>query len=356
MKITHIETWSVPVTQEIPYAVAYTRFEKTDLVFLRLTTDTNIVGYGSASCDQEVTGETSATVLAALNNIAAPILRGSNPLTLLCVVREMERAIGKQPSALAAVDMALFDIFGKIVGLPLWKLLGGCRDRIRTSVTIGILPLAETLESTKQWFAKGFDCLKLKGGLDVDSDIERVIRVRELFGDTIELRFDANQGYSVEQALQFLRDTRQARIAFIEQPTLAAKPELLGDVQQAGIVPVMADECLLSPFDALGLAKRELVDMFNVKLMKSGGIAAALEIESIARAATINIMVGCMDESVLGIAAGLHFALARPATTMADLDGHLGLIGDPAFSTLRLENGVLFPPDEPGLGVKIRET
>lgn len=354
MKITRVETWTVPVAQEIPYAVAYATFEKTTLVFLRIETDMGLVGYGSASCDADVTGETPETVRAALDDIAAPSLRGASPLLHTAILRELKRSFGRQPSALAAVDMALYDILGKFVGLPLWKVLGGFRDWIPTSVTIGILPEAETLSSARKWVAQGFACLKLKGGLDVESDVGRVLRVREEVGPDVELRFDANQGYTVEQALQFARETQPARIAFLEQPTAAAEPALLGRVRQAGILPVMADESLLGLEDAFVLAKHELADLLNVKLMKVGGIAEALEIEAVARAAGLAVMVGCLDESALGIAAGLHYALARPATAYADLDGHLGLGGDPACPALALQNGVLFPPDKPGLGVEPR--
>lgn len=354
MKISRVESWSVPVEQETPYAVAYGDFGPTTLVFLRIETDRGLIGYGSAGCDEAVTGETAESVLAALTETAEPILKGAHPLLNFRLLREVQGALGAQTSALAAVDMALFDIVGKHVELPLWKWLGGDRDRIATSVTIGILPEAETIAAAQSWIGQGFTILKLKGGRDVESDIARVRRVRETVGPDVELRFDANQGYSVANALHFARQTQSARVAFLEQPTLAEQPELLGQVRAARLIPVMADESLHGPESAFQLAQREQVDMFNVKLMKSGGIAAATRIEAIARAANLPIMIGCMDESALGIAAGLHFALSSPIIQHADLDGHLGLIGDPAAGGLRLENGILFAPDKPGLGIEPR--
>jgi L-alanine-DL-glutamate epimerase-like enolase superfamily enzyme len=350
MKITRVETWTVPVRQEVPYAVAYGEYDASDLVFLRIETDAGLTGFGSAGCDPDVTGETAATVATALRQVAEPLLRGADADHPLRLIDQVKGAIGRQPSALAAVDMALFDLLGRHREQPLWRLLGAARDRIPTSITIGILPEEETVDAAVQWLLRGFFCLKVKGGLDVEADIARVIRVREAVGDGVELRFDANQGYTVDQSLRFAREARPARLAFIEQPTSARQPGLLGTVRQAKLLPVMADECVHDAANAGDLAERGLADLLNVKLMKTGGIAGAQRVHQVG----LPIMVGCMDESALGIAAGLHFALGVGAE-YADLDGHIGLAGDPAAPALMPVNGVLYPPDGPGLGIDLQD-
>jgi L-alanine-DL-glutamate epimerase-like enolase superfamily enzyme len=246
--------------------------------------------------------------------------------------------------------MALHDILGKKAQLPLWKLLGGYRDRIKTSITVGILPIDETVAQAKWWFRTGFTCIKIKGGADLDEDVARLLEVRSELGPKPELRFDANQGYTVGQTLELVMRTKRARLQLIEQPTPRSNPKLMARISRQVSVPVMADESLMNLNDAFRLARDNLVDMVNVKLMKVGGISEALHINAVSRAAGFEVMVGCMDESALAIAAGLHFALARPNVVYADLDGHIGLHGDPGSGAVILRDGYLFPTGKPGLG------
>ena len=350
MRISGIEAVEVKMGLEEPYTIAYDTFDSASNVFLRLDTGSGPVGFGCAAPDLEVTGETPSTVLAALNDIARPLLVGSDPLRTSMLLERIREPLAAHPSARAAIDMALHDILGKTANLPLWKLLGGFRSRIRTSVTIGILPLPETVERARDWVGGGFRCLKLKGGIDHLGDAERLVAVREAVGRNIELRFDANQGYSVAQSVEFVEKVRIAKISILEQPTPRGDPERLGRVTSAVSIPVMADESLMNLRDAFRLARKDLVDMVNVKLMKVGGVADALQVNSVARSAGFEVMVGCMDESAFAIAAGLHFALARPNVEFADLDGHIGLVGDPAPDAVTLRDGFLYPTDRPGIG------
>ncbi len=188
--------------------------------------------------------------------------------------------------------------------------------------------MRETVEAAKRWVQQGFSCLKIKGGADLDTDVERLLEVREAVGPKIELRFDANQGYTVEQTLELVRRAAECPPPAHRAADAEGRAGAAWRRSAAGAsIPVMADESLMNLRDAFRLARKDLVDMVNIKLMKVGGIAEALHINAVSRAAGFEVMVGCMDESALAIAAGLHFALARPNVVYADLDGHIGLIG-----------------------------
>lgn len=350
MRITRLEAEPLEMRLTEPYSIAYESIDSAFNVFLQLETDEGFIGLGCAAPDPAITGETAEMVLDGIRNTVEPLLKGADPLRISLVNEQLSEEIPGRPSVRAAVDMALRDILGKKAGLPLWRLLGGFRDRILTSITIGILPADETVKTARARVTEGFRCLKIKGGSEVAEDIEKMIRVREEVGPDITLRFDANQGYSVAQALDFARATGKANLELIEQPTPKDSPELMGQVTRESPIPIMADESLVHLQDALHLARAGLIDMVNVKLMKVGGIGEALQIDAVAKSAGIEVMVGCVDEAALGIAAGLHFALARPNVTRADLDGHLGLIGDPSSGAVTIRDGFIYPSEEPGLG------
>lgn len=350
MKITKVEARSITLPLGEPYTIAYETFEQTTNILLRIETDRGLCGYGCAAPAEDVTGETVEAAHEALQERAPRLLAGTDPLRIEPILKTCGPDWQPLPAALAAVDMALHDLLGKAAGLPLWKLLGGWRHRIHTSVTIGIVPMQETLEQARQWLKRGFFSLKLKGGIEVENDIRRVLELRTRLGDAIELRFDANQGYSREETLHFLESTRSARLQFIEQPVARRDLAGLGMVRQASPIPVMADESIQTPTDALRIAGNTLADLINIKLMKVGGLRRAGRISAIAGAAGIQAMVGCMDESALGILAGLQFALATANVEYADLDGHLDLVNDPCDGAVNIRDGYLVAPQLPGLG------
>ena len=338
---------------EEPFTIAYETIDYTDNIFALLSTDKGITGMGCVAPVAEVTGETIDSVMEILRDIAEPIVRGKDPLMLCAVIDELRRNIRNSPAAVALIDMALCDIIGKMADLPFYRLLGGGRHFIETSMTIGILPLDDTIRKARDMVRRGFTILKIKGGLNCEEDIEKLVTLRESLGRDIRLGFDANMGYTKDEGIRFGRATDHLGLAFIEQPTSKGDRGALGEIARELSTPVMADESLLTANDAFELAAEKAVDMLNVKISKVGGIREALAIDTIAREAGIGLMIGCMDESALGIAAGLHVALSRTNVVYADLDGHFGMIDDPAAGGVICKHGVLHPVEKPGFGVTL---
>ncbi len=349
MKITGVSYERMDFRLSVPYAIAYEVVADSTNFLLKVETDTPIIGYGCAVPDAIVTGETPDQVELAIKDTVLPHLRGKDPFTYVKILEELKAALPGKSSTLAMVDMVLLDLVSKKAGVPLYKFLGGYRNQIATSVTIGILPGKETVSQAKEHVERGFSILKIKGGINLEEDVEKLIRIRRKFPH-IKLRFDGNQGYSADEAISFVKRTKAVGIEIFEQPTRIGNEIKLGEVTSQVDLPVMADESLKTLTDAFRLARNERVDMVNIKLMKVGGIMEGLHINSVALSASLEAMVGCIDECGLGISAGLHFALARPNIQYADLDGHLDILNDPFKGLFRLENGVLYPSDSPGLG------
>jgi len=265
------------------------------------------------------------------------------------LLEELKEVCPDSSSLVAMADMALLDLMAKKADVPLYHFIGGYRKSIATSITIGIMGLDETLAMAREFTGRGFNILKIKGGLMLEEDIAKMIRLREEFPN-IFLRFDGNQGYNVEESIAFVKATEKVGIQIFEQPTKTKNNQKLGEVTHAVGVPVMADESLKTLDDAFRLAQKEQIDMVNIKLMKVGGIMEGMHINSVAKSAGLEAMVGCLDECALGISAGLHFALSRPNIHFADLDGHLDLLNDPFQGLFELKDGILYPSQVPGLG------
>jgi L-alanine-DL-glutamate epimerase-like enolase superfamily enzyme len=350
MRITKIECWPVEMKLSEPYTIAYETVDRCTNIFLRCQTDTGLTGMGCAAPDKAVTNETPEGVMNDYRSVIEPFLLNSDPFRYLFILEHLKSEISQSPSSQAMVDMMLFDLVSRKAQVPLYKYLGGFRESIPTSITVGIMPLDKTLSKAVEYIGRGFQILKVKGGVDVEEDIEKILRLREKVGRKIQIRFDANQGYTADEAIHFVEATRHANLELIEQPTPRENLESLGKVSQHVHIPVMADESLMNLRDVFRLIRKDLTDMINIKLMKVGGISEALYINSVARAAGVESMIGCMDESALAISAGLHVALARPNIAYADLDGHLDLVDDPAADSVILKNGILYPSDKPGLG------
>jgi L-alanine-DL-glutamate epimerase-like enolase superfamily enzyme len=231
--------------------------------------------------------------------------------------------------------------------LPLYRLLGGYRNRIQTSVTVSILPVKEAVALAHDRARQGFRILKVKGGLDPDEDVRRVRAIHDAL-PRLTLRLDADGGYTVPQALGVAR-ALEGQLEMLEQPTSATDLDGLRQVTQHSPVPILADQSVVGPASALEIAAGRAADGLSVKLATCGGLRCARQVDTIARAAKMATMVSCVNVT----AAGLSFALSSPNVRYGDLDGHLDLIGDPTVPGFILQGGWLIATDVPGLGCTV---
>jgi L-alanine-DL-glutamate epimerase-like enolase superfamily enzyme len=246
--------------------------------------------------------------------------------------------------------MALYDIAAKAAGLPLYLFLGGRKREIETDLTMGICDPEEAGEKALAIREQGFRKLKIKLGLNFRDDHDRLKNIRQAVGNDAVLRIDANQGWDRIEAKRNLDIFGSFDIEFCEQPCRREDPDGMKYVSDNTNIPVMADESLFSPGDAIQLVKMDAVPYFNIKLSKSGGIKNASGIAAIAKAAHIPCMVGCMSETRLGITAAAHFGLSSDILTFFDLDSHLEHSEDPVEGGIKIVNGMITVPDAPGIG------
>ena len=356
MKTKIVRAKAIPVELQLkrPFVIANETTEVADNIFVRLETETGIIGWGCSTPDR-VTSETKETVLRNFEVIKQLVV-GCDPTRINRVNFALDNELKGNSSLKAGVNMALYDIVGKMAGMPLFRLLGGYREKIVTSVTIGLNSKNLMVERARQIASEGFKSIKIKCGANVEKDIENILAIREAVSSSIKLRLDANEGYSVEDALRIVKTLEKEGVAIeiLEQPTKANYLYSLKDVASQCSVPIMADETALTLRDSVKLVKLEIADMINIKLMKIGGITNAIKANALAELADVPVMVGCMNESMVAMSAGVHFACAFKNVEYADLDSALDFTNDVAQGGAKYEEGYVIPSEKPGLGLEVK--
>jgi L-alanine-DL-glutamate epimerase-like enolase superfamily enzyme len=353
MKIRSVKAWleQLPLTR--PYSIAYKTIYETEIVFFEITLENGIAGIGAANPFAAVVGETPAVTLV---NLQKDFMQGFIGRDIRYFNRLIDEALiqfPRLPGTIAAIDIALHDAFCQLIGIPIADFYGRKTDALPTSITIGIKETAAMLEEAKAHFAAGFKIIKIKTGVDVEQDIERVQKLAENFGKKMLIRVDANQGYDMSQLKHFIEHTKKLSLEVIEQPLPVGKEEELAVLDKTYRKLMAADESLIDAASALQLTHPPVpYGIFNIKLMKSGGIRGAKEIALIAANAGISLFWGCNDESKASIAAALHAAYSCSNTKYIDLDGSFDLSQDFVEGGFILKNGLMYCTDKPGLGVK----
>jgi L-alanine-DL-glutamate epimerase-like enolase superfamily enzyme len=352
MKIKSVKAWLQQLQLTKSYTIAYKTINSTEIVFLEITLENGITGMGAANPFADVVGETPAVTFANLQHDFVQEMTGRDIRYFNQLIDEALIKFPLMPGTIAAIDIALHDAFCQFIGIPVVDFYGRKIDGLPTSVTIGIKETAEMLEEARAYFIAGFSIIKIKTGLDVEQDIERVTKITEQFGNKMLIRVDANQGYDLNQLKKFIQETNKLSIELIEQPLQAGKENELIALEEAQRKLLAADESLLDTASALQLSHSpQPYGIFNIKLMKCGGIRSAREIAVIAANAGINLFWGCNDESIVSITAALHAAYSCSNTRYLDLDGSFDLISDIVTGGFVLKNGLMYCSKEPGLGL-----
>lgn len=353
MKVRTVEVYRADIPLVEPFRTSLGEIDVAHNLFIKVTTEDGLSGYGEASPFPFIVGETQGTALAAAADFAR-LLIGKDALEIEKRMSELASYLPHNPTVLSAFDMALYDLLGKAAGMPLYRLLGGSPRDVVSSRTVSLASPERMAEQAVHFRARGFPMIKLKLGTTVNEDIERVRQVRRAIGEGVPISIDANQGWDFMAACAALNGMASLGVQYCEQPVAAWDVDSLRRLRLRSPIPIMADESVFDDHDALRLIAEGACDYLNIKLAKAGGIRVALRIDALAVAAGIGCMVGCMNETRLGLTAAAHLVAARANVRFADLDSADFLREDPIVGgILYRPDGRIELPDAPGIGAEV---
>lgn len=354
MKITKVRLGRISVPLRTPFKTALRSVSSVEDVIVEIHTDCGAVGYGEAPPTGAITGDTTGAIIGAIQDHIGKSIIGRDVDEFEDLLQIVQKCIVGNSSAKAAVDMALWDLYGQLYNIPVYKLLGGAKKQIVTDITISVNDPDIMVRDALIALDRGYDCLKMKVGVNPKLDVERLSAVRNAVGKDIVIRIDANQAWQPKEAVRILNKMQEQGldIELVEQPVKAHDFEGLKYVTDRSYVPVLADEAVFSPEDAMTIMKMGAADLVNIKLMKCGGIYNALKIASAAEVFGVECMIGCMLEAKISVNAAIHLACAKNIITKVDLDGPVLCSEDPILGGAVFNEKLITVSDEPGLGIK----
>jgi len=353
LKIERIELLRVHIPLVQPFVISLGPQYEAQNVFVRILTEGGIEGWGECSPNLQINGE-SADTCYIVGQYMARVLRGMDALDIAGCTRAMNRVIVRNESIKSAFDMALYDIAAREAQMPLYRFLGGVKNKIiATDMTVGLGDPKKMATEALDYKNAGFPTIKVKLGTTKDEDVARIKAIREVVGMQLPLRVDANQGWEVPVAIETLQALEQFDIEHCEEPIPRWKFMELRSLRSLTRIKIMADESCFDQYDAERLAKLQAVDYFNIKLGKSAGLYNAMQMLKVAEEHKIHLQVGCFMESRLAITALIHYAYCSDWIVHYDLDAPLFLKEDPIEGGMvYTENGVVEINESHGLGAK----
>ncbi|HEX3801944.1 MAG TPA: enolase C-terminal domain-like protein [Solirubrobacteraceae bacterium] len=374
MKIERVETFVVSLPERRAHVMASIKQKQGDYVIVRIEAE-GLVGYGEATVLKEwggdfgrYYGEHPSTTVTIINELLGPAIIGLDALSIETVLDRMDLAIRGYPYAKASVDIAVHDLVGKALGVPVYQLLGGAyRERIRLAHSLGWMDTAPLLKEVEAAVGEGVGTIKLKVGGDVSRDVDVVRQVRKLVGEGIDITVDANQGWpDVRTAVRAIKGMEEFGILFAEQPVEGLRG--MAAVAAAVDTELMADESAWTSQDIVDIAQAQAARLISIYTTKPGGLRRATKVAAVAEAYGFACNVNGSAETGVGNAANLHLAAAMKPISLATVIPVSAPAGNLPTSTVgrfylddiitepfKYEHGELLVPTAPGLGIEVDE-
>jgi L-alanine-DL-glutamate epimerase-like enolase superfamily enzyme len=347
--------------------------KREDDVVVQIFTDDGLYGLGEAmSLGPFYSRESQGTVMAILTEHIAPkVLLGEEPYNIDLIHYKMNRLVSEHSVAKTAVDVALHDIFGKALGVPVYKLLGGAyTDKLAIHWPFGIGSPEHMVAEALQGVKAGYRALKFKAGLDPKQDVENVRIIREAVGPDISFIVDINQAYDVKMAIKVIREMERYDILRVEQPVHYRDLDGMALVRRSVEVPIGACESAMTAYDLVQIIKKEAADFVNLKVMRSGGFYPSKAMAQMATASGMFVVSSTQLGMGIEVAADAHFGASTreigppphifhsgPSGILKLFDAvdSTGITKDVVDVTPRIADGFFFVPQAPGLGVELNE-
>lgn len=356
MKIKEIKIGKLDIPLKKLYKLPSREIKSSEEVVIKIISEEGMVGYGSAAPAPMITGETENSIIAAIKYIEKYI-KGKEIMSIDRVMNDMDMCIKGNPSAKAAIDIAIYDLLGKKYNIPLYKFLGGTQKETLTDITIFHDSLENMVSNSLHAMLEGYTSLKIKLGFGtLDEDVEKVKAIRKAIKKSVRLRIDGSEAWTPKEAIKIIRKFEEAElnVEFVEQPVKYWDVEGLKQVKDNVDTMILADESVFgySTAEAFRVIQNRTCDYINLKLMKSGGIHNAIKIYNMADTMGIKCMMGCMIESKIGITAAASIAAAKGNMITSDLDTMLQFEDEPIVGGVTFDQNRIILTDEPGLGIK----
>jgi len=356
-KISKIEVipFGVPIRN---FADAYTGFSVSNAVLVKVFTDDGHIGYGEACAwEPEFYGETLESVSSTIEKYIASKIIGEDPMNINRILSIIDANLAKITCAKEGVDLALHDLLGKILNVPVYTLLGGkFRDMIPIASEIGIDTPENMVKNAKEVLKLGIKVIKIKGSSDHILDVERIKAVRQSVGNEVELRLDPNAAWDVNSTIKTMKLLEDCELQLLEQPVPAWDLKGMAHIRNNIGIPLMADESIWTPQDAIRIAEYGAADLLNIKIAKSCGLHLGKKIEYVAESLGLQCIAGTEIEPGFSLIAKLHLAASMKIHPIASEFTELSLLKKNILKyNIEIVDGCVKVPDGPGFGVELDE-